>query len=105
MEAGMDAKQPPWRRFGADVQFFIAALFAVLLIRESWVGPEGIRTIPYSEFRALLDKGGVTDLVIGPTRIVAATRSWRTAGSGASPPYASSRSSPKSVGLAREWMP
>ncbi len=66
----MDAKKPPRKEaFGLDILYFIAAMFVVLFIRESWVGQDHTKTIPYSEFRALLEKGELTDLVIGPTRI------------------------------------
>jgi cell division protease FtsH len=70
----MDAKKPTPRKeiFGFDILYFIAAMFAVLFIREAWVGQEHIKTIPYSEFRALLDKGEISDLVIGPNRIAGA---------------------------------
>jgi cell division protease FtsH len=69
----MDAKKPPRKEvFGFDILYFIAAMFAVLFIREAWVGQDHIKTIPYSEFRVLLDKGEITDLVVGPTRIVGA---------------------------------
>ena len=52
--------------------YIVAAFFAVLLIRDLLVQPEHVRTIPYSEFRALVDQGKVADLVIGPTRITGA---------------------------------
>ena len=69
----MDTKKPPRKEpFGYDVLFFIAAMFAVLFIRDYWVGQDHSKTIPYSEFRSLLEKGEVTDLVVGPTRIIGA---------------------------------
>jgi cell division protease FtsH len=69
----MTDKRPPSKQpFKFDLLYFIVAVFAVLLIRDLWVGQDHTKTIPYSEFRALLDKGEVTDLVVGPTRIVGA---------------------------------
>ncbi|KAB2916765.1 MAG: ATP-dependent zinc metalloprotease FtsH [Hyphomicrobiaceae bacterium] len=53
-----------------DLVYFVAVIFAVVFIREYWIGEDHSKTIPYSEFRRLLDKGEVTDLVVGPTRIV-----------------------------------
>lgn len=64
--------KPPARDFKVDVLYFIAAVFAVLLIRDFIVGDAHIKTIPYSEFRELVDKGEAKDLVIGPTRITGA---------------------------------
>lgn len=65
-----DEKKPPVKReFKIDVLYFIMALFAVLLIRDLLVGQTHVKTIPFSEFRELADKGDVKDLVVGPTRI------------------------------------
>ena len=49
--------------------YAIAALLAVLAIRDMLVNQDQVRTIPYSEFQHLSTEGKVTDLVIGPTRI------------------------------------
>jgi len=57
------------REFGFDILYFLAALFAVLLIRDFLVATSHVREIPYSEFKQLLDKGEVKDLVVGPARI------------------------------------
>lgn len=62
-------KAPAKREFKFDLLYFILALFAVLLIRDFLVGQGHVKTIPYSEFSELVDKGEVKDLVIGPTRI------------------------------------
>lgn len=62
-------KLAPKRDFSFDILYFIAAMFAVLLIRDYWVGTNHVREIPYSEFRQHLDKNDVKDLVVGPTRI------------------------------------
>jgi len=65
-------KPPSKGQVKFDVIYFIVVMFAVLFIREYWVGEDHSKTIPYSEFRTLLDKGEVTDLVVGPTRIIGA---------------------------------
>ena len=63
------AKPPAKRDFKIDILYFIAAIFAVLLIRDFFAGEAHVQTIPYSEFRELVDKSEVKDLVVGPTRI------------------------------------
>jgi cell division protease FtsH len=63
---------PIKREHKFDLLYFIAVLFAVLLIRDFLVGQDHVQTISYSEFRELLDKNGVKDLVVGPTRITGA---------------------------------
>jgi cell division protease FtsH len=60
------------RDFSFDILYFIAAMFAVLLIRDYLVGTNHVREIPYSEFKQRLDKSEVKDLVVGPTRITGA---------------------------------
>ena len=55
-----------------DVTYFIAMALAVLIIRDIWVGQGHVKTIPYSEFRGLIERNGVIDLVIGPTTITGA---------------------------------
>ena len=65
-----DEKKPPVKReFKFDLLYFIVAIFAVMLIRDLLVGQSHVKTIPYSEFRAMVEKGDVRDLVVGPTRI------------------------------------
>jgi cell division protease FtsH len=64
-----ETKPPSKGQFKLDIIYFIIAMFAVLMIRDYWVGQDHNKTIPYSEFRNLLDKDEVTDLVVGPTRI------------------------------------
>jgi cell division protease FtsH len=63
------SRSPIKREHKFDFLYFIAVLFAVLLIRDLLVGQDHVQTISYSEFRELLDKSGVKDLVVGPTRI------------------------------------
>jgi len=65
-------KPLPKRDFSFDILYFIAAMFAVLLIRDYLVGTNHVREIPYSEFKQRLDKSEVKDLVVGPTRITGA---------------------------------
>lgn len=49
--------------------YAIAALFAVLVIRDFIVQSDHIQSIPYSEFRKLAAEGKVDDIVVGRTRI------------------------------------
>ena len=66
------SKSPIKREHKFDLLYFIAVLFAVLLIRDLLVGQDHVQTISFSEFKELLDKSGVKDLVVGPTRITGA---------------------------------
>src|SRR5579864_4442462 len=63
------SKSPLKREHKFDLLYFIAVLFAVLLIRDFLVRSNDVQTISYSEFRQLIDKEAVKDLVVGPTRI------------------------------------
>lgn len=65
-------KAPAKRVFKFDILYFIAVFFAVLLIRDLLVGQNHVKVIPYSEFQSLIEKDGVTDLVVGPTQITGA---------------------------------
>ena len=66
-----EQREPPGKRdFKIDLLYFLSAFIAVVLIRDVWVGPSHIKTIPYSEFRSLLDRSEVKDVQIGRTRIV-----------------------------------
>lgn len=70
-----DEKKPPIERdFQIDILYFVAAMFAVLPIRDLLVGGH-VETIPYSDFRVLIDKGEAKDLEVGSTRI---TRTYTT---------------------------
>jgi cell division protease FtsH len=65
-----DEKKPLIKReFKFDLVYFILVVFAVLFIRDLWLGQGHVKTIPYGEFRELLDKSEVTDLVVGRTKI------------------------------------
>jgi hypothetical protein len=48
------AKPPAKHDYRLDVFYFIAAMFAVAMIRDYWIGQTSVKTIPYSEFRSLL---------------------------------------------------
>ena len=52
-----ERKPPVKREFTIDLLYFLAAIFAVVVILDVWVGQSHIKTIPYSEFRSLIDKG------------------------------------------------
>jgi cell division protease FtsH len=49
--------------------YIMLAILAVMLIQDFVVKATQTKTIPYSEFRQLLDQGGVDELVIGQTTI------------------------------------
>lgn len=77
-----DEKKPLIKReFKLDLIYFIAVIFAVLFIRDFLVGQGHVKTIPYSEFRELLDKDEVADLVVGRTKIAGAYRTPAEKGS------------------------
>ncbi len=66
-----DEHKPPIKReFKIDLLYFLAAIFAVVVIRDVWVGQSHIKTIPYSEFRSLVERGEVKQIQIGRSRIV-----------------------------------
>jgi len=56
-----------WREHKFDFLYFIVVLLAVLLIGK--VAQGHVQTISYTEFRELIDKDAVKDLVVSPTRI------------------------------------
>jgi cell division protease FtsH len=62
-------KPPLKQNFGFDILYFLAAMFAVLLIRDFLVATTHVREIPYSEFKQRLDKGELKDLIVGPAQI------------------------------------
>jgi cell division protease FtsH len=65
-----DGKRRGLSRF--DIIYFIAVIFMILLIQDFWMGAGHVKTIPYSEFRTLVDQKDVTDVVVGPSRITGA---------------------------------
>ena len=68
-----ETPNPPSKQiFKFDFIYFILAMLAVIFIRDLWVGEGHIKTIPYSEFQGLLDKGEIKDLVVGSNRITGA---------------------------------
>ncbi len=52
-----------------NILYFVAAVFAVLLIGDLLGKQQHVRAIPYSEFQSLLEKGEVKDLVVGDKQI------------------------------------
>src|SRR5947209_2473316 len=49
--------------------YMVITLIGVMLIQDYFVQATQTRTIPYSEFQRLVDRGLVSDLVVGQTRI------------------------------------
>jgi cell division protease FtsH len=62
-------QSPPKRDLKFDILYFVSAIFAVLIVRDYLAGEVHVQTIPYSEFRELVDKSAVKDVVVGPSRI------------------------------------
>jgi len=58
-----------WRSYTSDLIYFLAAIFVVLFIRNLWVGEWRVKTVPYSEFHNLLDKGQIKEVLVGPGQI------------------------------------
>ena len=63
------SKSPLKREDKFDFLYFIVVLLAVLLIGNLIVAQGHVQTISYTEFRELIDKDAVKDLVVSPTRI------------------------------------
>ncbi len=63
------SKPTPKRDFTFDMFYFFIAIIAVVLIRDFWIGQTSVRSIPYSEFRSLLDKGAIKEVQVGPMEI------------------------------------
>ena len=81
----VDDKKPPARRdFRLDVLYFIGVGFAVLFLQQFWAGGDHTKTIPYSEFRQLLDKGAITDVTVGQSTI---TGAYKTTAKNAPPQH------------------
>ena len=49
--------------------YLVIALVAVTFLRDFWVDQQKVDQIPYSEFRALLEGGRVSDVAVGDTYI------------------------------------
>ena len=58
-------KPKPRQNFAFDVQYFVATMFAVLLIRDFLVGTNDVREIPYSEFRQFVAADKVAEVAVG----------------------------------------
>ncbi len=54
--------------------YAVLAILAVLTIRDVLTNADQVRTIPYSEFQQLVAQGGVSDLVVGRSRITGVLR-------------------------------
>jgi cell division protease FtsH len=49
--------------------YFVAAVLAVVLVRDLWVQQQKIDHIPFSEFRVLLETGKVAEVAVGDTYV------------------------------------
>jgi cell division protease FtsH len=52
-----------------DISYFIMMMFILLIIQDLWAGQGHIKTIPFSEFRTLVDQKAVSDVVVGANTI------------------------------------
>lgn len=59
----------PGRRVAIDIAYFLLAALAVISMQQFFGRAEHEKIVPYSEYRQLVEKGAVTNLVVGPTRI------------------------------------
>ena len=76
-----EQKPKPKPDFRVDILYFIAAGLATLFIANLWsTSDDHNKAIPYSEFRQLVEKNAVTDLVVGPTTISGTYRAKSKAG-------------------------
>lgn len=62
-------KPDPGRRLALDIAYFLAAAFAIIGLQQFMGTGDHNKVVPYSEYRQLVDKGAVNNLVVGPTRI------------------------------------
>jgi cell division protease FtsH len=58
------------REYKINLWYVIVAIIGIVMLRDVWVQQSQIESIPYSEFRSLLEGGKVAELAIGATRIV-----------------------------------
>lgn len=52
-----------------NLLYFVIAVFAVVLLNDYWFKQSVVRTIPYSEFRALLTDGKLKELEVSPDEV------------------------------------
>ncbi len=57
------------KRTQFSLWYFAAAILAVLVLQDLWVGARTTAPIPYSEFQALVKEGKVTDIAIADNQI------------------------------------
>jgi cell division protease FtsH len=52
------------KKFRFHLIYLLIALFGVALLHDLWVGQQKVAELPYSEFRALLEQGKVSEVVV-----------------------------------------
>jgi cell division protease FtsH len=88
-----DKKRPTIKReIIYDILYFTAVVIAVLFIRDFFASEKEVKSISYSDFQALVDKGDVTDLTVGPTTI---SGSFKTAPAGGPARFSTIRVDPQ----------
>jgi cell division protease FtsH len=70
MAADNSPKPSPEKlHFKFDLLYFAFVFMLMLMVRSYLTAPDHNRVVPYSEYRQLVAKGEIKDLVVGPTRI------------------------------------
>lgn len=64
-----DEKPAGKRVWKFDLFYFLVVIFLVLVIRDFFTRESHLETIPYSQFKELVEKSLVNDLIVGPTQI------------------------------------
>ncbi len=57
-----------------NLWYAIAAVLALFLIQSWWIEQQQVETIPYSQFRSLVDAGKVTDVRVGTKQLTGSLR-------------------------------
>ena len=55
-----------------DIVYIIVAFLLLVILQNYWTSSGHLKTIPFSEFQALVEKNAITDVVVGPTTITGA---------------------------------
>ncbi|MFO0762145.1 MAG: ATP-dependent zinc metalloprotease FtsH [Byssovorax sp.] len=58
------------KKFRFHLIYVVLALLAIAVVRDVWVGQRQIAELPYSEFRALLQDGKVSEVEVGERELV-----------------------------------
>jgi cell division protease FtsH len=62
------------RKMQINLWYAIAALVALFLFQSWWIERQQIETIPYSQFRSLVEAGKVQDISVGAKQLIGTLR-------------------------------